>query len=138
VCGFTRESYDDIPNFRGPTFDEHKDNDHYFWNYAYFYVYLKQKKKVIELAHSSAFVELNVSVALVCSLRRILAVWSHLCGPSFKLQTHPGCQTETPPRSKRHAPSLSKVLPLRRHSKATDSNQAVVNSIKLLQLVPKS
>jgi len=46
VCGFTREYYDDIPNFNGPSFDSHKDKDHNYWFYVYFYVYLKQKKKV--------------------------------------------------------------------------------------------
>jgi hypothetical protein len=43
--GFTRSLYDDIPNFRGPTFDYHKDKDHDFWTYVYFYVYLKRKDK---------------------------------------------------------------------------------------------
>jgi hypothetical protein len=46
VCGFTREYYDDIPGFHGPSFDSHKDKDHNYWFYVYFYVYLKQKRKV--------------------------------------------------------------------------------------------
>jgi inositol 1,4,5-triphosphate receptor type 3 len=45
VCGFTRSQYDDVPNFRGPSFDYHKDVDHEFWIYVYFYVYLKRKDK---------------------------------------------------------------------------------------------
>jgi hypothetical protein len=45
VCGFTRSGYDDVPNFRGPTFDFHKAEEHEFWNYVNFYVHLKQKDK---------------------------------------------------------------------------------------------
>ena len=43
--GFTRSAYDDIPNFKGPTFDWHKDRDHMCWVYVYLYVYLKRKDK---------------------------------------------------------------------------------------------
>jgi hypothetical protein len=53
VCGFSREAYDDIPGFHGPSFDSHKDKDHNYWFYIYFYVYLKQKKKVGSLSHVS-------------------------------------------------------------------------------------
>jgi hypothetical protein len=45
VCGFTRSQYDDVPNFRGPSFDYHSNTDHYFWTYVHFYVYLKRKDK---------------------------------------------------------------------------------------------
>jgi len=43
VCGLSRSFYDDMPNFKGPSFDWHKDNDHAYWTYVYFYVYLKRK-----------------------------------------------------------------------------------------------
>jgi len=46
VCGFTREAYEDLPDFDGPSFDKHKDTDHNYWHYVYFFVYLKQKKEV--------------------------------------------------------------------------------------------
>jgi hypothetical protein len=46
VCGFSREAYDDLPGFSGPNFDSHKEDDHNYWFYVYFYVYLKDKKKV--------------------------------------------------------------------------------------------
>jgi len=45
VCGFTREAYEDLPDFDGPSFDKHKDTDHNYWHYVYFFVYLKQKKE---------------------------------------------------------------------------------------------
>jgi len=45
VCGYSRSQYDDIPNFRGPSFDVHKSIDHDFWTYVYYYVYLKRKHK---------------------------------------------------------------------------------------------
>jgi hypothetical protein len=45
VCGFTRSQYDDVPNFRGPSFDAHSKVDHFYWTYVYFYVYLKRKDK---------------------------------------------------------------------------------------------
>jgi hypothetical protein len=45
VCGFTRDSYDDIPNFHGPSFDNHITEAHNFWSYVHFYVYLKRKNK---------------------------------------------------------------------------------------------
>jgi len=43
VCGLLRSTYDDTPNFQGPSFDRHKDTDHDFWAYVNFYVYLKRK-----------------------------------------------------------------------------------------------
>ena len=43
VCGFTRETYDDVPNFRGPNFDYHKNEEHDFWGYVHLYVYLKRR-----------------------------------------------------------------------------------------------
>jgi hypothetical protein len=45
VCGFTRVTYDDVPNFKGPSFEFHKNETHDFWNYVYYYVYLKRKEK---------------------------------------------------------------------------------------------
>jgi hypothetical protein len=45
VCGFTRTAFDDIPNFRGPNFDHHRDEEHAFWSYVHYYVYLKRKDK---------------------------------------------------------------------------------------------
>jgi hypothetical protein len=45
VCGFTRESYDDLPNFQGPNFDFHMTEEHNYWSYVEFYVYLKRKNK---------------------------------------------------------------------------------------------
>ena len=45
VCGFTRVTYDDVPNFKGPSFEFHKNETHDFWNYVNFYVYLKRKEK---------------------------------------------------------------------------------------------
>jgi len=45
VCGFSRNTYDDLPNFKGPSFDHHKQVEHEFWKYVYFYVYLKRKSK---------------------------------------------------------------------------------------------
>jgi hypothetical protein len=45
VCGFTRETYEDIPNFQGPAFDWHKNEEHNFWSYVYYFVYLKRKNK---------------------------------------------------------------------------------------------
>ena len=44
VCGFTRVKYVDIPHFRGPTFEYHKDTSHAFLKYVYFWVYLKRKE----------------------------------------------------------------------------------------------
>jgi hypothetical protein len=45
VCGFTRSSYDDIPNFRGPTFDDHIESEHDWLPYLHYYVYLQIKAK---------------------------------------------------------------------------------------------
>mmetsp|Transcript_10620 Transcript_10620/g.13902 ORF Transcript_10620/g.13902 Transcript_10620/m.13902 type:complete len:330 (+) Transcript_10620:253-1242(+) len=45
VCGFTRTGYDDIPNFRGPNFDYHLTDEHNYWSYVHYYVYLKRKNK---------------------------------------------------------------------------------------------
>jgi len=45
VCGFTRTTYDDIPSFRGPNFEHHKREEHEYWNYVNFFVYLKRKPK---------------------------------------------------------------------------------------------
>jgi len=45
VCGFTRETYDDVPNFRGSNFDYHKNEEHDFWGYVHLYVYLKRREK---------------------------------------------------------------------------------------------
>ena len=45
VCGFTRTDYEDSPklpeNDKG--FDNHTDSEHDFWQYVYFYIYLKGK-----------------------------------------------------------------------------------------------
>jgi hypothetical protein len=43
ACGFTRMGYDDLPNFRGPSFDTHRDVDHNYWVFVEFYVYLYNK-----------------------------------------------------------------------------------------------
>ena len=43
ACGFTREIYDDVPNFRGPKFDYHKSEEHDHWSYVHLYVYLKRR-----------------------------------------------------------------------------------------------
>jgi hypothetical protein len=42
VCGFTRTAYDDI-GMLSPSFDQHKDRNHYIWNYLYFIQYLQEK-----------------------------------------------------------------------------------------------
>jgi hypothetical protein len=46
VCGFTRESYNDLPNFSRPPFNWHQSEEHPFWAYVHYYVYLKRKNKV--------------------------------------------------------------------------------------------
>lgn len=43
VCGFLRQTYDDLPNFQGPNFDYHKNEEHNFWSYVHLYVYLKRR-----------------------------------------------------------------------------------------------
>jgi hypothetical protein len=43
VCGFSREGYDDVPNFKGPNFEYHKNEEHDFWTYVHLYVYLKRR-----------------------------------------------------------------------------------------------
>jgi len=43
VCGFSRASYDDVGMTNAPSFDQHKDEEHYLWNYLYFFSYLRDK-----------------------------------------------------------------------------------------------
>lgn len=45
VAGYTRSSYDDIPNFRGPSFEAHKEEEHELWTYIHYFVYLRRKDK---------------------------------------------------------------------------------------------
>ena len=55
ACGFTRSAYDEVPNFRGATFDRHKRDEHDFWTYVHYYVYLKRKEKT-EFSGAEAYV----------------------------------------------------------------------------------
>jgi hypothetical protein len=43
--GFSRVEYDDLPNFKGATFNSHKDIEHDPWGYVYFWIYLDRKHK---------------------------------------------------------------------------------------------
>jgi uncharacterized membrane protein YgcG len=43
VCGFTRANYDDLGITNAPSFDSHKNDVHFMWNYVYFYFYLTRK-----------------------------------------------------------------------------------------------
>jgi len=47
VCGFTRTDYEDSPNLpdNDKGFEYHKDNEHDYWQYAYFCIYLNRKSK---------------------------------------------------------------------------------------------
>jgi hypothetical protein len=55
VCGFTRETYDDISNFQVPNFEFHKSKEHNYWSYVHLYVYLKRREKT-EFSGAESFV----------------------------------------------------------------------------------
>jgi len=55
VCGFTRETYDDISNFQVPNFEFHKRKEHNYWSYVHLYVYLKRREKT-EFSGAESFV----------------------------------------------------------------------------------
>ncbi len=43
MCGFTRDAYNDLPDFDGEPFEYHRDTEHKLWDYVFFYVYLTRK-----------------------------------------------------------------------------------------------
>jgi hypothetical protein len=42
VCGFKRSAYDDVGLTHGPAFDVHRDQDHYLWNYVFYFTHLRR------------------------------------------------------------------------------------------------